>query len=83
MAATILSTNAVPKSTEIPSVLTAARVRQDVNGNSSASHVDGRTKRDGDRVGVRIQSQVLAEFHIDRDIGGRATSEKGCNTTDT
>ena len=82
MAATTLSTNAVPKSTEIPSVLTAARVRT-FYGNCSASHIDGRTKWDGDRVGVRIQSQVLAEFHIDRDIGGRATSEKGCNTTDT
>ena len=56
---------------------------QDIYGNSSASHVDGRTKRDGDRVGVRIQSQILAEFHIDRDICSRATSEEGCNTTDT
>lgn len=33
-------------------------------------------------VGVRIQPQVLTEFHIDRDICSRATSEEGCNTTD-
>ena len=53
----------------------------DGNGNRSTTHVDGRTKRDGDGIGILIKSKVFAELHIYRNVGGRASCEECCKAT--
>ena len=70
------------KSTGIPRVFTAARVKN-VNSNRCPGHVDSRTKWDRNRIGIWIQTEVVAKFHIDRDVSCRTTSEEGCHTADT
>ena len=82
IAATTLRTKAVAKSTGIPRVFTAARVKTLI-GNRCPCHVDSRTKWDRNRIGIWIESKVMAKFHVDRDVSRRTTSEEGCYTADT
>ena len=53
------------------------REGEDGNGNRGARHIDRRTERNGNGVGVRIETEATAEGEIDRDVRGRATSEEG------
>ncbi|CAI0773257.1 Uncharacterised protein [Serratia marcescens] len=53
------------------------RQRQHGDGDRRAGHVDGGAQRDGNRVGVLIQVQLLAQFHVHRDVGGGAAGEEG------
>ena len=53
----------------------------DGNGDRCTTHVDGRTKRDGDGVGILIKSEILAQLHVYRNVGGRASCEECCDTT--
>ena len=42
-----------------------------------------RTKWDRNRIGICVESKVMTEFHVDRDVSRRTTSEEGCYTADT
>ena len=47
----------------------------------STTHVDGRTKRDGDGVCILIKSKVFTELHVYRNVGCRASCEECGETT--
>ena len=44
-----------------------------------AVHVDGRAKRNRYRVHILVKAELLAQFHIDGDIGRAASCEESCN----
>ena len=48
----------------------------DGNRDGSTVHVDRRAKRDRDGINFLVKLKLLAEFHVDRDIGGRASGEE-------
>ena len=50
--------------------------RHDSDGDSSTGHVDGRTKRDRDRVCILVQPEVFTQLEVDRDIGSRTSGEE-------
>ncbi|MNE58628.1 hypothetical protein D3C80_1536690 [compost metagenome] len=52
------------------------RQRQHGNGDRRTGHIDGRTQRDRNRIGVFVQIQFFAQLHIHRNIGGRAAGEE-------
>ena len=52
------------------------RQRQHRNGDRRPGHVDGGPQRDGHRIGLFRQAQLLAQLHVDRNVGRRATGEE-------
>ena len=49
--------------------------------NSSSCHIDSRTKWNGDGISILVQPKILAEFHVDRNVGSRASGEECCQST--
>ena len=52
------------------------RKGHDGNGDGRAVHVDCRAEGDGDGIHVLVQSQLFAQRHIHRDVGGGTPGEK-------
>ena len=49
--------------------------------NSSSCHIDSCAKWNGDGVSILVQTKILAEFHVDRNVGSRASGEECCQST--
>ena len=47
------------------------------NSNGCAGHIYGSPQGDGDGVGISVQTELFAERHINRNVGGRAPGEEG------
>ena len=45
----------------------------------SPCHVDRSSERNGDRVGILVQTEFFTKFHINRNIGSRTSGEECCN----
>ena len=52
------------------------------DGDGSAGHVDGGTQGDGDGILLFIQTQILAQGHVHRDVGSGGAGEEGHDATD-
>ena len=48
--------------------------------NSSSCHIDSCAKWNGDGVSILVQTKILAEFHVDRNVGSRASGEECCQS---
>ena len=53
------------------------RQRKDGDGHRRTVHVDGGAQRDADGVELLVEPQLLAQRHVDGDIGGRRAGEEG------
>ncbi len=47
------------------------------DGDRSTGHVDGCSQRDGNCVGIGVETQTPAQSHINRDVSSRAAGEEG------
>ena len=50
--------------------------RHDGDGDSRTIHIDGSAQRDGDGIHILIEAQLLAQGHVDGDVGRRAAGEE-------
>ena len=53
----------------------------DGDGDGRPAHVDGCPKGNGDRVGVLMEVESLAQIHVHRDVGSRASGKEGGDAT--
>lgn len=54
---------------------------KDRNRNRRAGHIDGRAQRNGYGVSVPIQSQVIIQRHVHRNVRSGILCEESCDAT--